>query len=80
MGDLTALQIDGVLPALATFTAQRVALAPLLQVAHRFGERFSAPDSLYVALASVLPGELVTADRGLARAATGTVAVRLLSE
>ena len=76
---LTASDLSARLRLLASLAAERVPLPPLLASADALGERFSAPDSLYVALAQVIGAQLVTCDAGLARACTGLVSVRLVS-
>src|SRR5438128_2744123 len=72
-------RLDAAVPVLAEFIAERVPLQPLLLPAHRLGDRFSAPDSFYVALTRAYEGELVTCDARLARAAADVIRVRLVS-
>jgi len=59
--------------------AERVPLLPLLAAAHVLGDRLSAGDAFYVALARVRRIELWTADARLERAVAGFVKVRLIA-
>ena len=70
--------LDRIVPLLAVFRAERVPLARLLAAAHELGTRFSPRDAFYVALAARVRGELVTADRALARSASPLVRTRLM--
>lgn len=60
---------------LATFPAERHALAPLLSAAFALRERIGAHDALYAALAERLACSLVTCDGALARAIGDRVSV-----
>ena len=77
-GALSADDLRVRIGALATLAAERIPLPPLLHSANDLGDRFSPPDSLYVALARALDAELLTVDAGLARACDGVAKVRLL--
>lgn len=72
-------RLDAAVPILAEFTAERVPLQALLLRAHGLGDRFSAPDSFYVALTRAYDGEFVTCDARLAHAAADVIRVRLIS-
>ena len=81
LGRRAAMDADGLragINALATLAVERVPLPPLLQSANDLGDRFSPPDSLYVALARALDAPLITSDARLARACEGVAKVRLV--
>lgn len=77
-GALAPGQLDGIVPVLRRFRAERIPLSLLLAPAHALGSRFSPPDALYAALALRLGGELLTRDGPLAHACAGLVDVRLI--
>jgi predicted nucleic acid-binding protein len=81
LGRRGAMDADGLraaINALATLAVERIPLPPLLQSANDLGDRFSPPDSLYVALARALDAQLITSDAPLARACSGIARVRLV--
>lgn len=63
----------------ALMSVERAALPPLLPLAFALRDRFSAPDSLYVALARERDARLVTADGALSRASEGYVPTELVA-
>jgi len=77
-GFLTRPRLDATVRLLAQFSAERVPLRALLLRAHALGDRFSAGDAFYIALARAYDAELVSCDRRLARGADGIARVRLV--
>lgn len=77
-GLLSRAELDRVVPRLATFVAERVALPPLLAEAHALADRLSVGDAFYIALARARRADFVTADGRLARAAAGLANIRLV--
>jgi predicted nucleic acid-binding protein len=77
-GHISSDDLGTRLRALSRLAIERIALPPLLLRASSLGDRFSPPDSLYVALARALGGELLTCDAPLAKACEGVVPVRLV--
>lgn len=61
--------------ALATFSARRWPLQPLLSAAWALTDRIAVRDALYVALAASLDAALITSDGRLRRGASGIVNV-----
>lgn len=78
-GALPATRAGTALRDLAALPLMRAPLPPLLAEAWRYRDEVSFYDSLYVSLARALKIPLVTADRGLARAANRHCEVRLLT-
>ncbi|HET7699233.1 MAG TPA: type II toxin-antitoxin system VapC family toxin [Candidatus Limnocylindria bacterium] len=74
---MTAAEVSHRIGLLTLFAADRIPLPPLLARADALGERFSPPDSLYVATAHALDAELFTCDAPLATACAGVARVRL---
>ena len=79
-GQSSPVDLDRVVAHLLTLAIERVALSPLLAFAHEFANRVSVSDAFYVALARMRQVELLTADARLARAVTGLVQVRLVTD
>lgn len=74
---MSAAEVTQRIRLLTLFAADRLRLPPLLARADALGERFSPPDSLYVAAARALDAELFTCDAPLAAACAGVAKVRL---
>jgi predicted nucleic acid-binding protein len=72
-GDLPEIQSH--LEALAQLGIQRMAIPPLLVLAHGLLGQIAAKDALYVALALSVNGRLITTDDRLTRAAARIVEV-----
>lgn len=70
-GDLPEIQSH--VNALAQLSIQRMAILPLLTLAHGLLGQIAAKDALYVALAVSVNGRLITTDDRLRRAAAGIV-------
>ena len=77
-GELTDLQAEAALAALAEFPATRVTHRVLLPQVWSLRANVSACDASYVALAMRLSATLVTADARLARAVDGLLSVELV--
>ena len=65
-GAISSRAVDDMLVGLAEFGIERMPLQPLLAAAFELRENVTQRDSLYVALARLLDGALVTRDQRLA--------------
>ena len=77
-GVMTTDDLELRVRALAALAVERVPLPPLLVSANGLGDRFSPPDSLYVALARALDAILLTCDAHLADACAGMARVHVV--
>jgi predicted nucleic acid-binding protein len=78
-GDLTAREARAALDDLRALDLQRHAHEPLLERVWELRQNVTAYDAVYVALAEVLDGVLLTCDGRLSRAPGGRAQIELLS-